>query len=227
MKNSTLFVFFLNIFFATVACAQIDKGSVKNNKEHSTSHEVGFNSIATLKQILNFSNNNTSAESPYMAMYKLGLGKHYFRFSLGGNQSQKLEQIEGFLDSKTLRKIDLYSRLGYERQKQASKRIRLSYGIDAVYEMHDVTSIQDSGLDKAFSIENEKAFGGGPFLGFNFQFNKHFAIYTESALYYTYSIGIKQKDFTNNPDFKDTENASYSSKTSFLPPTALFLLYKF
>jgi hypothetical protein len=224
MKNK-IYQILVIVLVSTSVFAQTE--NVEEVKKTKFSHEIGFNSMALVKQIFNFSNTTTNAESPYLAMYKLGFGKNFIRTSVGGNYNSKKDQVEGFLDSKTTTKSDVFARFGFERQTQLKSKIRMSFGIDAVYEYHDNAVIIDSGLDQAITIDKENIMGVGPVMGIHFQLNKHLSLYTETAFYYSYSTTLKQKDFVKNPEFKDTENESKGKKASFLPPTGLFLLYQF
>lgn len=190
------------------------------------SHQLGFNGLTLLKQVFNFSNTSAAAESPYLVMYKLGLGKNYIRASIGGNYTNKKEQVDGFLDSKTIKNTLLSSRLGYERQ-HSSKHFQFCYGFDGILDIKSNANITDSGFDKVYIIENENAFGGGPFMGLAWNISKHLSLYTETGAYFTFSAISKQTDFVKNPDFNDIESEATLKKVYYLAPTSLFLLYKF
>jgi hypothetical protein len=194
--------------------------------KNALTHEIGFNSLTLLKQVFNFSNTSNNIESPYLIMYKLGLGKNFLRASIGGSYSNRVEQIDGFLDSKTVRNTALSSRIGYERQ-HTSNRIRFSYGIDGTWDIKNNANIADSGFDQVYIVESENSFGGGPFMGISLNLTKHLSLYTEVGAYFTYTVVSKQTDFVKNPEFNDIENKATLQKINYLAPTSLFLLYKF
>lgn len=195
-------------------------------KKISVSHELGFNSLILLKQVFNFSGTTNVAESPYFIMYKLGLGRNFIRASIGANYTNKKEQVDGFLDSKTIKNTAISSRLGFERQHY-SNHFRFSYGVDGIWDIKNNANITDSGFDKVFIIENENSFGAGPFMGLSWNLTKNLSLYTEVAMYFSHSTSSKQTDFVKNPDFNDIENKANLQKVNYLAPTSLFLLYKF
>lgn len=225
MKKYLIYTIFSVVFCVNIYAQNITTPAESNPKIAFT-HEIGFNSLTLLKQVFNFSNTTSSPESPYLVMYKLGLGKNFIRASIGGTYSNKKEQVDGFLDSKTVKSTVISSRLGYERQ-HTTNRIRFSYGFDGIWDVKNNANITDSGFDKVYIIESENAIGAGPFMGLSWNLTKHLSLYTEVGAYFTYANLSKQTDFVKNPDFNDIESDSNIKKISYLAPTSLFLLYKF
>jgi hypothetical protein len=221
-KNINFALLFLSLCFFETKAQDAD---IKAAPRFQIHHEIGFNGMPLLRPIFNFSN-TTQTESPYMLMYKLALGKNIIRLSGGGKYSNKKEFVADFLDSKTVRTTNAAARVGYERQHQRGK-VRFSYGIDAVWEYNDNRNISDSGFDKVQIIDVDNGIGGGPFMGISWLLGEHFNLYMETGVYYITGTTLNQKDFTKNPDFNDTQNSSAYQKTFILPPTALFLQYKF
>lgn len=221
-KNINLILLFLSLCCLDVKAQEVD---IKATPRFKIQHEIGFNGMPLLKPIFNFSN-NTSSESPYLLMYKLSFGKNIIRMSGGGKYNNKKEFIEGFLDSKTTRTTNTAARIGYGRKHQTGK-VCFNYGIDAIWEYNDNRNISDSGFDKVQVIDIDNGIGGGPFMGISWLLGEHFNLYMETGVYYITGTTLSQKDFTNNPEFNDIENSSSFQRAFILPPTALFLQYKF
>jgi hypothetical protein len=221
-KNIYVQLLCLSFCFLKLQAQEMDIKAAPRLQIH---HEIGFNGMPLLKPIFNFSS-NPQAESPYLLMYKLSLGKNIIRMSGGGKYSNKKEFIADFLDSKTLRTTNVAARIGYGRQHQTGK-ICFNYGIDAIWEYNDNRNISDSGFDKVQIIDIDNGIGGGPFMGISWLLGEHFNLYMETGIYYITTTTLSQKDFTNNPDFNDIENSTALQRVFILPPTALFLQYKF
>ncbi len=188
---------------------------------------IGVNTASVLRKILRVTPDSATNNNNYLLMYKLRFGKNGVRLSGLANFSSEKEQIAGFLDSKVIKNANYAARIGYERQSNAGKHFLFSYGIDAVWEYRENSSISDSGFDKVSIISSQYGFGGGPFLGITWQLSKRLSLYSEAAIYYTISKKSRVVDFEKNPDFNDIKTGSSFDKISYLVPTGLFLQYHF
>ncbi|MDB5282177.1 MAG: hypothetical protein JWO06_1252 [Bacteroidota bacterium] len=199
------------------AMGQNDSTTVQ--KEHP--HYLSVNGTFFLKQFLNFAGSSaTITPSTYILEYKFLPKNHGFRFSVGGNYTQK----KNYQDSSQITVNSSMSfdfRLGYVYQKKIAKRWSVFAGADIVSHIENtflrVNTVEDIVTTKTQSW----SVGIGPSFGFQFAINKRIGLFTETAFYYMYSKGTQGHTFVNNPDFNDGTKNSGNSLT-FVIPTSLF-----
>lgn len=180
----------LLILFTPFALKAQDSTSTKK-----LSHELGFNSVLLVKQLISNNPGSTLDQLPYQLIYTLRFNgtRSGIRAGLGLDQARTETDIQGLVKPRVSKSTELFTRLGYNRDFITHKRIVANWFADAIAE----TS----------RTRTETELGGGPFgstlidileteddgygldLGFGvkYKFNEHICIYTEVPLQFKYT----------------------------------------
>lgn len=223
MRSLKLALLFL-LFSASLSnCYAVSDSTVLTKK---VEHQVFLNSTFFIKQLISLSNANLTI-SPYIVGYKAVFkGKHALRFSFGGNYSSS-KQLPDSSFVKINKSTSVDYRLGYEYQHKFGKRWAIFAGVDVINGFNFSSSRVNSDFDIVNTSSTQWSLGGGPVLGIQFNIHKNIALFTECALYYTYSQTKSNINSVNFPQQNLNKIVSYNQNAQFLLPTSIYLTFKF
>ena len=159
-----------------------------------------------------------------MITYKYHYGSKAFRLGLGGNFSQIDEDTDGN-GNRTTNNNRFDIRLGYEWNKQITKRWAFYSGMD-ILAGNDFSSSVSDNFERVETSTRTTTVGGGPILGIQFFINSHISLMTEGSLYYKHSMVNTKETFSLNAEFNSDETNSRND-LNFGLPTALFFVIRF
>lgn len=218
MKKLTLSIFFM-IGFSLVLFSQEE-----NNSAINTNHQIGFNIGSLVKALTNKDDLPMFQET---LTYKYIKNNSALRVGLGGVY-QNIVSDDNF-NSSSSSDIDqtiLTIRIGYEKQKDVSKKWQYYYGSDLKFSNSDLKN------ENAFSSNSRvksKTFAVSPLLGFQFRLTPSVYLQTEASLDFYYS----EFDFTNLDDiffpttFDSQSNNSKEKGVNLTLPNILLLVVEF
>ncbi|MFK8006143.1 MAG: hypothetical protein AB8H03_07225 [Saprospiraceae bacterium] len=150
---------------------------------------------------------NSLLDAPYIFILKSFRNNRAFRLGIGGEIRKEISDD----DDDEILQSSLRVRMGFEKQKQISKRWQINSGIDLKFS----TSKFDDNNNNNFnnnSNHNSKSFGVSPLLGVQFQLAPHLFLQTEASFNLFYQVSSFESNFdiifpgpfpgTNSRDFK-------------------------
>lgn len=198
----------------------------QNSQSSSTSELKNFNQYVgleanqLLRQIFDFSNDNSSSGNPYLITYSFNSSNTGSGMSFGlGYLSRKLEDVDQG-QKRATKTSDIRFRMGYEKKSKFGKRWLLGLGIDFLL-MHgvDETSVDNGGID--FNSKTN-GWGFGPRLSVLFEATENILIGTEMAWYFQ-----RDKTTADFPSLPQSNSDLIDRSFNLQPPTALFLTLRF
>ena len=142
------------------------------------------------------------------------------RFGIGGSIQNSIDKDEfGVTEFETNNTI-FDVRLGYERQIPFTGRWQAYFGWDVLFGISNL-----SGKSQGFkSTENSTTLGTGPVVGFQFNINERFRIFTESNLYYKSTNMVSKDSFDNFPESNSEEKGAANTLQFGLPTNIFFCI---
>lgn len=227
MKKTVLIFLTLSSFIATA------QDSIP--KKNPITHELGFNSILLIKQIVSNNPNTTLPQLPYQIIYTLNFrDKFGIRAGLGINQSKTETTILGDPIPRTTTALSSAYRLGISRDFLNFKNLSANVFVDGTIEQTELNTKTQTSSGGGF-ISNEditsKTMAYGPEIGFGlkYSFNKHIALYTEVPLQFVLNSSSETDtqsstdNFSGNTQTTTTFTSSKGHSIKIFLPTTLFL----
>lgn len=205
------------------------------------SHEIGFNSVLLIKQIISNNPASTLEQLPYQVIYSLNFSTNYsLRLGLGINQNKIETEIQGLNQPRITNTMNGAYRLGLGKNFVSYKKIICNVFGDITFDHSHIktttvstTNTFPSPTDikqELNNISNSPGFEIG--FGLKYQFNKHIALYTETPLQFKQTT-TKETDHTTSTqngfivDAQSTITSSKGSSIKVFLPTTLFLMISF
>jgi hypothetical protein len=228
MKNLKLtFIFLLLVSFVKA------QDSIK-----AINHELGFNAVSLVKQLISNSPNNTIAQLPYTFFYNL-----YFKDMVGirtgfGISALKNEtDIEGQDEPRTSTSSAFNVRVGVSYNFVKQNRITFNAFFDNIIESVNAKTANTftsqtfpNPIEKTTTTSTDKTTGFGGQIGVGVKYNiyKRLSIYTEIPLsFITRSIASEVLiEETGSPDDKTTTKITDQSLKVTVPAT-IYLVLRF
>ncbi len=205
----------------------LDESQVQEQKEPIIIRsEVGINSTFFLKQIISLSDTSI-AISPYLLTYKLMFNNFGIRTGIGVSYKKEKRTEDEFEDNDTETNSSYDFRIGLEYQNQFHNRWSANVGLDFIYKNNTSKFVADSGFDVFTQETTVKGTGGGPVLGLYFHFNKNLSIYTEGAFYFVRKKEKEIREFTNFPQFDNSEDLVEIAELETFLPATLYVVFRF
>ncbi len=214
----------LLLVFTLSLMAQNKTKRKNSDTENQRWHELEFNSVFLLQEILGNVNLEDIGES-YQIGYKMGKGNVGLRFGLGLGFSLKSEQ-ESILDERGTTDFKFRTRLGIEWRKKLMERWSLISGLDLIGGTSFIEDVATSSFDVITSRERENIIGGGPLVGVRFWLNPHISFATETAFHAFIIQKVEEVDSQNLPVF-DSKTVTFEYPIRFDPPVNLYLIIRF
>lgn len=197
-------------------------------------HEIGFNTVLLVKQIISNSPNTTLPQLPYQVVYTLHFNNKYgIRAGIGFNQSSTETTIQGLSAPRTTKTLSAAYRLGVNNNFLNFKRFTCNAFADLTLEQSNLTTETQTSSGSGFVSDDKitnKSLSSGAEIGFGikYSFNKHISLYTEVPLQcaLTKTNETDQQMFMDNGSIVNMQTTVTSSKglsTKIFLPTTLFL----
>lgn len=229
MKNLRLLI--LVLCFATSAAFSQDS-------TRFIRHEIGFNTVSLIKQLISNNPGNTLDQLPYDLFYNYYFSeKTGMRVGLGVLNLNTSTEIEGQKDPRTNNQLGLNVRLGLTNNFIRQNRLTLNAFADVLYENVSLKTANTS-TSQSFPnpvtttkiTSNDVTTGIGAQLGVGVKYciYKHLCVYAEVPLSFlaestTSKLSIEESGFP-------TENSTNKTKASALRvslPTTIYLVLRF
>lgn len=212
----------LLFFFATCLFCQEDTTPKKNQKEFGID-ALFINRFLPLERTIGIT-------SPYLFNYRnLYENGKFRRMGLDIDLSGLFENNESE-PGKNTAKLDVDYRIGWGKQRKIYSKLNILYGTDLLLEFFiDHTNVPESteGMKDGNSrTATNYLTGGGPFIGFQYNFTEQFGLFTESSFYFHIFYRVEKFDDEAN-DFADFTDKAFGFNRRFSTPGNLVLFYKF
>lgn len=232
----TRFITILLLFSALTNVTAQDSTKVKSEK--LLYHEIGFNTVLLVKQLISNNPSNTLSQSPYSVFYNLYYkDKVGLRVGAGLLTTTNKTNIEGQSLPRTTKVNNTDLRVGFSYNFLNHGALTFNCFADYIIETHKVTTINTS-TSQSFPdpvIESkvkteDKTTGVGGQVGVGLKYNllKNLSIYAELPLLYvkekTSSSVLLQE--TGEAD-DETITRSKNTVTTFIIPTTIYLVLRF
>ncbi len=173
---------------------------------------------------------NIGVNAPYFLSYRRYKdSSKYRRIGLSFSISGQLEDFDSDLSNSSA-VVSFNTRIGNGRCREIYNNIELHFGTDFLPEFSvRVVETEDLSPDEmtgGSSTSIRLGFGGGPFVGVQYNFNDRIGIYTEAAFYVKMNGNRSSQSF-NDPGSENFTDLSFNFNTSFLLPGAIVLYFKF
>jgi hypothetical protein len=231
MKKVLLLLLLVNTSFSNAQDSIIQTQDPISQKR--ITHELGFNSVLLIKQIISNNPATTLPQLPYQVIYTMHFNNKFgIRAGLGINQSRTETTISGLTGPRVTKTISGAYRFGVNRNFLNFKKITCNAFADMTFTHANITTDTESssGTFSSKTSISSKSMSVGPEIGFGikYSFNKHIALYTEIPLQVTYNQSHDsetQSSFSNGTLVNTTSTISDSKgySTRIFLPTTLFL----
>jgi hypothetical protein len=206
--------------------------------EDQKKHEVGFNTVSLIKQIISNNPSATLTQSPYQVIYTLhmpsGCG---MRFGFGMTLNNTKTTVEGLSSPRETVTMNFATRIGYNRNFLHYGRLTANFFIDGTHDYSDLKTetVTDFGggqsLTDKLSLYSQ-SFGAQTGFGVKFRVNRHIFLYTEVPFQVKMTMGKETDEqiFINPGGFSSTtttisESTGFSAR--FFLPTTVYLTVLF
>lgn len=223
--------------FASAAFAQESTSDVPApKKERTAEHLIGMQVNGLVRQVLNFSNNNTNVNTgnPYLLTYSVNSKKTGWGLRAGvGYAHNSSSGSDGF--SSIVNNIDdMNVRIGVDKRFKLSGRWTTGVGLDMIYSRNNDNTSTDvnqtfSGIGSTGIQTLTTAVGGGPMAWLRFGITNRIIIGTEASIYYktgNESQTINSMVFIPNGTLSQPSTSRTVSEAKINAPVALFLNVK-
>lgn len=225
----------------TFASAQSD--SVKTRPVSLQQHFVGVQANQLIRQILNFSEDNSTIDNPFLLTYSTNWGSG-LGINVGlGYEFGEISTKDGQIERKT-NNDDFSLRVGPEKKFWLGKKWLASAGMDVIIDRQkrETTNTTETDFGKTDITTKSKisGWGVGPRMAISFQVTKSIFLGTEATYYFKKlknkgevisSITFKGTDIEGNEiettESETTETEDKTKQLSFSVPAVLFLILKF
>jgi hypothetical protein len=200
-------------------------------------HEIGFNTVALVKQLISNNPTSTLAQSPYTIFYNQYVkDKSGIRLGLGFNNFSSQTKIEGEPTPRKSTQNSFNCRAGFTNNFIKQNRITLNAFADVLYGQSKLESVNTTiqsfptGTITTTSTSSDEtsSVGGQVGVGIKYNLYKHLSIYAEVPV--TFLSGTTTSDVlvaeTLQPTQKTTSKST-STSISILVPTTIYLVLRF
>ena len=227
------------LFSVFLAFAIMASGQDSVNTERKLTHEIGFNSVLLIKQLISNNPSNTLDQLPYQLIYTMGFNESRYglRAWIGLDQLYTETMIDGQTEPRKTNALQLDGRLGVNYNFLKAGNWTGNFFADGVFSKSDLKSVTVT--EFPFGDIQEETFerdvngvGGQIGVGLKYSLHKNVALYVEVPI----QVIAEQSRETDSVKFiqgnqviSETTNISKSdgvSTTIFLP-TTLFLTITF
>lgn len=192
---------------------------------------IGINAAPLTRQFVSFSNEPLAA-NPYVLIAEYQREPFGMRFGLGFNNSfdhRLPDSNEGTPEVYTVLNA-MNFRAGVVKYRPLSDKWQLKYGLDAYYwnTREEIRTLTTDFFGKEYSATAKTVsheFGLSPFLFLQWNVSSRLSLATELLGTVGFSNNLIQESNEQFPEFDDTDESN-TITYNLLPPTALYLIYR-
>lgn len=227
-KLTLLFTFLFQISFSVFA----------QDTNKVIRHEVGFNTVSLIKQLISNQPNNTLEQLPYDIYYNFYFDNlSAIRIGLGVLNTKTSTEIEGQNEPRTTNQLAFNLRAGLGKDIVRYKRLSLNAFTDVLFKNNTVSTVNTSTSQsfpnpviKITTTSNDITNGIGAQIGLGVKYNllKHLALYIEVPM--SFMAESTKSELIFEEEFGPTETTSNKvNSTTFQIslPTTLYLVLRF
>lgn len=230
---------FISIFLLLVAFSSVKaQDSLSLNNEKRLYHEIGFNTVLLVKQLISNNPGNTLAQSPYAVFYNLYVrDKAGLRIGLGLLNTTNKTEIEGQPFPRTTKLNNTDFRVGFSYNFLRHDRLTLNGFADYIMQSHKASTVNTSTIqvfpdpvEELTVTTVDKTTGVGAQVGVGVKYNllKNLSVYAEVPFMFvmgktTSSVLIEQAGLPDD----ETTSTSNNTTSTFLIPTTIYLVLRF
>lgn len=221
-----------------VICALIIFNLVKSQDTNRViKHEIGFNTVLLVKQLI--SNNPTASldQLPYTVFYNMYFNHTFgIRLGLGISNTKFKTTIEGQPEPRETKQQDLNFRGGLTYNFVTNQRLTLNTFVDGIFNNASYKTVNTQTLSsfpqiitiKSTSSDKIIGFGGQIGVGVKYNLLKYLSLYLEVPLSFVSSTAKSEVETTrtNSPSEKDSSKDVITT-TYITLPTTLYLVLRF
>lgn len=230
MTSKAKTMFLRSILFAVFALAfqQLAQAQEETERPHvPLRHELGVNATTLIGRFFRSDSFPNNTENPYMLTYRMSKGRFGLRLGAGAKHHYDKVSEAGFADYESKQNTRIDARLGLDYAMTLGRRFTGTVGVDFAMNRSVDKAVQDSGFDVIETTDQSVGWGGGPFVGLHFWFNRHFALYTEASFYFMSATTERGRIFKNFPELDDEVTTTESTDLVTQLPTSIFFIYRF
>jgi hypothetical protein len=200
-------------------------------------HEIGFNTVSLIKQVISNAPSNTLATLPYDFFYNIYYKNTIgIRLGTGIKISSTETQVEGQKYPRITNKRDVDFRVGVSYNFASYKRATFNVFIDYVSADHK-TETSNTSTVQTFpnpieritteTTDYTRAEGGQVGVGLKFNVYKNLSLYAEMPLTYTQQRTGTSVVINESGDIDSSTNTTWTNNTQFFIPTTIYLVLRF
>ncbi len=224
-------------FFILFISALLASGFVRSqDTTKKITHEIGFNTVSLIKQVISNNPSETLGQLPYDIFYNVYFhNKFGIRFGMGIDNRHSKVEIEGQKEPRTTSGNILHLRGGVSNNFISNRRLTLNVFGDLLYSQDNSTTVnthtvQNFGdpVEEIQTTTTDDAVGIGAQVGVGVKFSllKNLALYAEVPLTFM-STKVESSVVIRQPFVPENNSKSQSTNTAtsiFLPTTVYLVL---
>jgi hypothetical protein len=217
MKTSIL-ILLTAVFSISALGQEVKRDTTK--KEYK--NIIGVDVTGILKQV--FNPGSVNFYYPYMLTYRRVIKSNAIRFGVGGSFYNSHGTSNDTIKTSTSRN-SLNIGLGFEHYCYLGRRWDFYFGVELTAKASSNDNIQSTNNTSSEYYSFTSSYGLSPLLGIVFKISKRIVIATETS----YNVGyfFTNTYGSNTLYYPNKQNFSSGIQTTFIPPTALNLRFKF
>lgn len=211
--------------------------SQDSSKVKLLNHEVGFNTVSLIKQLVSNNPTSTLPQLPYVIFYNVYY-KNLFglRFGLGLTSNTIETKVSGQIDKKVTKNSTQDIRLGLSYNFIRTKRFVANVFGDYVYNKNIISSTNTSTVQafpdpiSTITVESiDKTLGNGAQAGIGLKYNifKHLCVYTEMPLVFLSKNTTSETRIIDSGVIDKTTTNVHNNNLQIILPTTLYLVLTF
>lgn len=233
----TRFITIILLCFALGTIRAQDSARVEPG--HLLNHEIGFNTVLLVKQLISNNPTNTLSQSPYVVFYNLYYKDMVgLRIGAGISNSTNKTKIDDqpFPRKTTVNSTDL--RVGFSYNFLQKGPLTFNCFADYIIESHKVSTINTTTVqvspnpvEEQTITTEDKTTGAGGQIGVGLKYNllKNLSIYAELPFLFVNEKVSSRVNIHSDSGIPDDETISTSTTTGsrFIIPTTIYLVLRF
>ncbi len=201
-------------------------------------HEVGFNTVSLIKQLISNNPSNTLEQLPYDIYYNFYFNsKSALRIGLGVQNTNTSTEIEGQTEPRTTGEVAFNLRMGLGKDIVSYKHLSLNAFADVLFKNSSLNTVNTSTSQnfpnpvlttKTTSSDITTGFGAQVGLGVKYNLLKHLAVYIEVPM--TYMAESMKSELTFEEEGSSavsSSNKTFSTNLQISLPTTIYLVLRF